>query len=569
MSPGASGQKRTPYASSCACVLGKKSARHKDPLGDPRTPPLTGSRWPAPVVWRALAEYGWPMVMRALLAGVGVVALSGSAQAALKPPVFAAAVSVAPVSGADIGGASEIASGDLDGDGLPDVVLTRITFPTAHVTHPVGIFLADGHRGFKDGSSMWSGPPARTEFGRQIIIADFNGDHRNDIFVADHGYDAPPFPGHPNTLVLSTPDGKLVDDSANLPPESGFSHSAAAADVNGDGSVDLYVGNLCTACTDAPPEILLNDGTGHFTRRTDLLPEDLADLDDHHRYTRSLFVDVNSDGAPDLVLGADDHTLDSRVLLNHGTDHFHDAPAPLPPKPLGSGSILISLATLDVNRDGKPDLIAGFQNGDFTGRRLQILIGNGDGTFRDETAQRLPSQDSGQGWPYAIRIADFNGDGLPDFTVDVNAYPVEDAPLYLDDGTGVYHPVPFGGNPGQFWTIVDANNDGHPDIFSVLSGNPEQHFVQLEVIPPGAPHGFHAASRRNKIHLSWTPEFGLIYEIWRAVGASGTRKLIGKTTGGSFDDTRARRAVTYSYVLRARNAAGAGPFTAPVRARRS
>jgi hypothetical protein len=79
----------------------------------------------------------------------------------------------------------QVAAGDLNGDGLPDVVLTRITFPTAHITHPIGIFLSDGHGGFRDGSSMWSGPPARTEFGRQIVIAEFNGDHRNDISVAE------------------------------------------------------------------------------------------------------------------------------------------------------------------------------------------------------------------------------------------------------------------------------------------------------------------------------------------------------------------------------------------------
>jgi hypothetical protein len=509
------------------------------------------------------------MALRALLVASAAVLVGGSAQAALKPPVFAAAVPVAPVSGADIGGASEIASGDLNGDGLPDVVLTRITFPTAHVTHPIGIFLADGHGGFKDGSSMWAGPPARTEFGRQIIIADFNGDHRNDIFVADHGYDAPPYPGHPNALALSTPDGKLVDASANMPPESGFSHSAAAADVNGDGSIDIYVGNLCTACTDAPPEILLNDGTGHFTRRTDLLPADLQDFDDRHRYTRSLFVDVNGDHAPDLVLGADDHTLNSRVLLDDGTGHFHDAAAaPLPPKALGPGSILISLATLDVNGDGKPDLIAGFQNGDFTGRRLQILVGNGDGTFRDETAQRLPEQDAGQGWPYAIRIADFNGDGRPDFTADVNIFPVEDAPLYLDDGNGVYRPVAFGGNPGQFWTIVDANGDGHPDIFSVLGGNPEQHFLQLEVVAPGAPRGLRAAGRRDGNHLTWNRVAGLGYEVWRAAGTGGKRTLIGRTTAGALADLRAAHGVTYAYTVRARNEAGVGPFSAPVRARR-
>jgi hypothetical protein len=506
------------------------------------------------------------MGVRALFV-VGALLVGGSARAALEPPVFTAATPVAPVSGADIGGASEIAAGDLNGDGLADVVVTRITVPAAHVTHPIGIFIADGHGGFRDGSSLWAGPPARTEWGRQIVIGDFNGDRRNDIFVADHGYDAPPFPGYPNTLVLSTPDGKLADASANLPPESGFSHSAAAADVNGDGSLDLYVGNLCTACTDAPPEILLNDGTGRFTRRTDLLPADLVDLDDHHRYTRSLFVDVNGDRAPDLVLGADDHTLDSRVLLNDGSGHFRDASAPLPPKPLGPGSILISLATLDANRDGKPDLIAGFQNGDFTGRRVQILIGNGDGTFRDETAQRLPEQDSGQGWPYAIRVADFNGDGLSDFTVDVNIFPVEDAPIYLDDGNGVYHPVAFGGNPGQFWTVVDANGDGRPDIFSVLGGSPEQHFVQLVVVPPSAPRGLHASARRDGIHLSWSPVDGLGYDVLRALGA-GPRKLLGTTTGGSFVDTRARGGVAYTYAVRARNAAGTGPLSAAVRARR-
>ena len=108
------------------------------------------------------------------------------------------------------------------------------------------------------------GASAANRTGRQILIADFNGDRRNDIFVADHGYDVAPFSGHANALALSTAAGKLVDASANLPPESGFSHSAAAADVNRDGALDLYIGNMC--CGDTPPEILLNDGSGRFSR---------------------------------------------------------------------------------------------------------------------------------------------------------------------------------------------------------------------------------------------------------------------------------------------------------------
>ena len=278
----------------------------------------------------------------------------------------------------------------------------------------------------------------RTQHGRQIVVADFNGDRRNDIFVADHGYDAPPFPGHPNVLALSTAAGKLVDASWNLPSESGFSHSATAADVNSDGTIDLYVGNMCPCAGDAAPEILLNDGTGHFSRAQGLLPAEIVNSA-NGRYTRSLFVDANSDGAPDLVLGAFSDAQDSVALLNNGPGQFRVVQNSMPPKPLGPTSILISLTSLDINGDGRPDLLAGFQRQDFSGRRIQILIGNGDGTFRDETSTRLPVQDEGERWPYAIRVADLNADGALDFAVSLNGWPPEPSSLYLNDG-GVFAP---------------------------------------------------------------------------------------------------------------------------------
>ena len=92
-----------------------------------------------------------------------------------------------------------------------------------------------------------------------------------------------------------------------------------------------------------------------------------------NRYTRSFFLDVNADGAPDLVLGAENNTLSSAVLLNDGTGRFRNVPKALPPKAFGPRSITISLGALDVDRDGKVDLIAGFQREDFSGRRLQVL----------------------------------------------------------------------------------------------------------------------------------------------------------------------------------------------------
>jgi hypothetical protein len=504
-----------------------------------------------------------------LAAASAAIAVPFVASGAGGTPTFGPAKTVATQSG--VGALTEIETGDLNGDRRDDLVVTRIAFPIAHQTFPIGIYLADGKGGFVDGSSMWNGPPPRTEHGRQIVIADFNGDHRNDIFVADHGYDGPPFPGHRNSLALSTSTGTLVDASANMPPESGFSHSAAAADVNRDGSVDLFVGNLCTFCTDAPPEILLNDGTGHFTRRTDLLPTDMvADTDDMHRYTRSLFVDANGDGAPDLVLGADDHTPTSRVLVNDGTGRFRDAAAPLPPKPLGPTSILISLATLDIDRDGRPDLLAGFTPGNpfYAGSRIQLLIGNGDGTFRDETAQRLPDQDAGVGWPYAVRVADVNGDGHLDFGVSVNGAYTERAPIYLADDRGVYHPVPI--RSSQPWlAFADPNSDGRTDIISATGGDTERIDVQLQLVLPSAPGGIRTTAVRDGIRISWRPVPNADhYEIWRSTPGR-LRRMIGTTQTPRFDDHTARRGVRYVYLARAVTEAGKSAFSTPATGRRA
>jgi hypothetical protein len=245
---------------------------------------------------------------------------------------------------------------------------------------------------------------------------------------------------------------------------------------------------------------------------------------------------------------------------------------PLPPKPLGPTSILISLAALDINSDARPDLLAGFTPSDpfYAGRRIQVLINNGDGTFRDETTQPLAQQDSGQGWPYAFRVADFNGDGHPDFTVDVNHYPMEQAPIYLDNGAGVYVEVPFAAAAPLF-AIVDGNGDGQPDIFSTLAGgggSPEKHFVQLEIVAPASPAGLRAVGRHNGIHLTWHSVHGATsYRVWRST-RSRKRRLIGTSIRPRYADAHVRRRLKYTYSVQARNRAGTSPPSAAVRARR-
>ena len=107
---------------------------------------------------------------------------------------------------------------DFNGDGHQDILIAHPDSHDAQHTFPVTILLGDGHGGFTDGTgSIFAGDVPRTQYPRQIVIADFNGDHRPDMFIADTGDDNPPFPGYQNTLILSAPGGTRRRDRRPSP----------------------------------------------------------------------------------------------------------------------------------------------------------------------------------------------------------------------------------------------------------------------------------------------------------------------------------------------------------------
>lgn len=170
---------------------------------------------------------------------------------------------------------------------------------------------------------------------RKALVADFNGDEHPDIFVACHGFDAAPYPGEHNKVVLSQPGGTYVTQDAS--EDIGFFHSASAADLNDDGLPDVVVVSFKDQ---ASAFVLLNQGKGVFKRESSArLPSSIG----NRAYFTVELVDVDDDGKLDVVLGGDEAGAPTVVLLNPGTSDFTSViPITVPPVP--GESVVLDIA---------------------------------------------------------------------------------------------------------------------------------------------------------------------------------------------------------------------------------
>src|SRR5439155_20283545 len=109
---------------------------------------------------------------------------------------------------------------------------------------------------------------------------------------------------------------------------------------------------------------------------------------------------LDGDLRPDLAV-ANSAGLEVDVLIGNGDGTFK----PATPFPVGTTGNLLSVAIGDLNGDKKMDLVTGAS---FTTNTIGVLLGNGDGTF--QAAQLLGS--GGSGWTAAL--GDANGDGKLD-----------------------------------------------------------------------------------------------------------------------------------------------------------
>ena len=291
---------------------------------------------------------------------------------------------------------------DLDGDGDSDLFLGFGSFPQQGDFPQYPAILENNGDGtfsvveIKNQTSKFIGPMV-AEF------ADFNKDGKLDIFIGASGRDADPFPGGQNTILMSNPDGTYTDSPELLPQVKNFTHDATVGDINGDGYPDIYASNVSTNPKTIPQLLLSQNGPtfesvnleGTFFDTTIITTVDGTGKANNF-YNASLFVDIDNDGILELVLGHQGGTLTishkNIIVFQDGKGNFQeDTIIELPDGLWGVETITVDVKSADINSDGLPDLVMSQTNRDpyYDGRNLQFLIQQSDGTFKDETSDRL------------------------------------------------------------------------------------------------------------------------------------------------------------------------------------
>jgi hypothetical protein len=383
--------------------------------------------------------------------------LLGNGDGTFQPPS-----QIAPPPPATVFGVSgtELVLADVNGDGRLDLVVSSLA------TGFVQILLGKG-----DGISF---SLARSYYllneGGHITVADFNNDHKLDIACGpymllgngDGSFHAPQNLETRGGVAVGDFNGDGIADLAGvLPPNldiylgnrsgvlslahsynfSQLGDSILAADVNGDGKLDLVTwGNGGVA-------VVLGNGDGTFQSpivSSGCTPGinwafGVGDFNNDHKLDLAFVQNSLSGNGNSLYL-----------CLGNGDGSF----AALSSVAF-AGTTTNSLALGDFNKDGNLDAAVGSKAG------LAILLGKGDGTFQ---APNFIIRSV----TYVTAPADYNGDGNVDLVVGPNAF--NSSGVFLGRGDGTFRLIsqtnlPFPATP------VDVNGDGKLDLVGIGGGD--------------------------------------------------------------------------------------------------
>ena len=333
----------------------------------------------------------------------------------------------------------DIATGDLNGDGIADVVVGNCCDASMGIT----VFLARADGSLQPGVNYGSGGGMK-----YVAVADLDGDGKLDIAASDNVSGMV-------QIFLGVGDGTFTTGGAYPTDVTNTTPSAiVAADFNGDGKIDLAVSNA----TGNNVGVMLNDGTGGFSG--------LANYTVCGSGSQLTAADLNGDGSVDLIVPvASCAEVDFLLNAADGTGNFSAG------TPLSTGNNPYQVAVGDMNGDGKMDLVISMD--DYAnGQGLAVAVGNGDGTFQAPNIPAYPTSLQPTYYeplPTYVKLVDLDGDGHLDAVYTNSNYGTVGVMYGVGDGT-LYDPVEYPTAQLAYGLAVgDINGDGAPDVVTAGS----------------------------------------------------------------------------------------------------
>lgn len=277
---------------------------------------------------------------------------------------------------------------------------------------------------------------------RGVIAADVNGDGKMDLISANQNSISA------NTLSVLTNDGSGGFATAATLAAGSQPYSVAAADLTGDGNLDLVCANYGANSV----TVFANDGSGGFSP--------LITVPVGTRPKCVIAVDVNSDGRPDIIT-ANSSSSTLTVLLNEGAGSYFTAVDSSPVT--GTGPACVTAA--DLNGDGQVDLISA--NVTDSTRAFTILTNTGAGKFAPAP---VPNNFFHSAW---VTAADVNGNGRMDLICLGASTSGNAVSIYTNNGNGgvtLAGTAPTGATPYAV-VAADLNGDGKVDLATANQGN--------------------------------------------------------------------------------------------------
>ncbi|MGA8440528.1 MAG: FG-GAP-like repeat-containing protein [Candidatus Sulfotelmatobacter sp.] len=340
-------------------------------------------------------------------------------------------------------------SGDLNGDGMPEIVSANCGFDD------LIIYVNNGNGTFQPGVTYAFGTNSPYLLGEAVTIADVNGDGKNDIISSN-------FDGGDVTVMLGVGNGTVQLPAVGYSTGGSPHTSALVADFNGDGFMDIVVPDDNFSFAYLP-----GYGDGTFRAAMDFF----SPVPDTGRAFSEVIAsaDLNGDGYPDLVVG---NCCDGGITVFLSQPDGSLGPGVI----YGSNESLTSVAIADFNGDGILDIAALDLGSPKNGVQIFFGIPKTPGMFSLGGSYFTGGSGAGgikNGAFNQIVARDFNQDGHID--IAVADYASNDVSVLLNDGTGAFpNAVTYSfSNSGNAQTIAtaDVNNDGFYDLIVTNYGS--------------------------------------------------------------------------------------------------